>query len=145
MRFDIWTLVRFIHVGGAILWVGGQLTISLIVRPVAVRTLDDATRREAITQMGASFGRLAMWGLFPVLLATGLALSYHHGVEFGQFRVPGYGAVLSVKVVLAMASFALAAAHGMAAARSGGMARTVGIVGALVSVVVILLAVTLAF
>lgn len=127
------------------MWVGGQLVISLIVRPVAVRTLDDQTRRETITAMGAVFGRLALWGLFPLLLATGLALSFHRGVEFGQFRVPGYGAVLSVKVILAMASFALAGIHGMVAARSGGAARAVGITGAVVSVVVVLLAVTLAF
>lgn len=144
MSFNFWTIIRFLHVLGAILWVGGQLVLSLIVRPVALKVFDDETRIEAVTTMGARFGRLAAWGLFPVLLATGLALSYYRGVEYGAFRIPGYGPILSVKVVLALVSFLIAGLHGFAAARLGkGMARTLGITGALVSVAVILLAVTL--
>jgi uncharacterized membrane protein len=144
MRFDFWALVRFLHVGGAILWVGGQLTLSLIVRPVAITHMDEGPRRAALTAMGARFGRIAAWGLFPVLLATGLALSYHRGVEYGAFRIPGYGPILGVKVALAMVSFALAGVHGFAAARSSsGAARAVGIAGALVSILVVLLATVL--
>lgn len=94
--------------------------------------------------MGARFGKLALWGLFPVLLATGLALSYYRGVEYGAFRIEGYGPVLGVKVVLAFLSFALAAAHGVAAVRSNsGLVRAVGIGGAVVSLAVVLLAVSL--
>lgn len=144
MRFDLWTVVRFLHVGGAILWVGGQLALSLIVRPVAARVLEDERRSLALTTMGARFGRLALWGLFPILLATGLALSYYRGVEYRAFQIPGYGPILAVKVVLAMVSFGLAAVHGIIAARSPDRSvRWVGITGAVVSLLVVLLAVTL--
>ena len=95
--------------------------------------------------MGARYARLSAWGLIPVLLATGLALSYHRGVQQSAFQISGYGTVLSVKVVLALVTFALAAAHGMAAAGSSArLARTLGITGAGISLVVVLLAVALA-
>ncbi len=145
VRLDYWTLVRFLHITSAILWVGGQLVISLFLRPVAVRALDPTTRRDLIAAVGARFGRVAGMGLFPLLLATGLALSYQRGVLQGAFGVAGYGPTLAVKVVLAVASFALAVGHGVAASRSSHtLARVVGISGAAVSLVVVLLATSLA-
>lgn len=144
MRFDIWTLIRFLHVGSAILWVGGQLTLSLIVRPVVGRSLDAAERRELFRSLGSRFGRLANLGLIPLLLGSGLALAYHRGVTFGALAVGGYGTTLAVKIVVAFVSFGLAAAHGMAAVRSANRAaRFVGIAGALASVAVVVLAVSL--
>jgi uncharacterized membrane protein len=41
---SIWTIIRFLHVIAAILWVGGQLTLSLIIRPVADREVDSETK-----------------------------------------------------------------------------------------------------
>lgn len=144
MHFDVWTAVRFLHVGSAILWVGGQLTLSLVVRPSAVRFLKDETRVDLVSDMGSRFARIAGVGLIPLLLATGIALAYHRGVTFGALSVPGYGRTLAVKVTLALASFVLAGLHGIAAVRSSTRAiRMVGMSGAIVSVVVVLLAVSL--
>lgn len=144
MRFDAWTLIRFLHVGSAILWVGGQLILSLIVRPVATLTLDDVDRLNLFRSLGSRFGRLANLGLIPILIASGLGLAYHRGVTFGALAVSGYGATLGIKVFLAFTSFGLAAAHGMAAVRSSSRAaRVVGIAGAAVSVAVVVLAVSL--
>lgn len=144
MKFDLWTGVRFLHVTAAILWVGGQLTLSFIVRPAAQRLFDDDTRRALISSLGRTFGRLASVGLIPVLLATGLALIHHRGVTFGYLTVPGYGSSLATKIVLALISFGLAAFHGITAMRSSAtMARWVGITGAAVSLAVVVLAVSL--
>lgn len=144
MRFDIWTAVRFFHVGSAILWVGGQLTLSLIVRPAAARLLEDQTRVDLVSDMGSRFARIAGAGLIPLLLATGIALAYHRGVTFGALAVPGYGRTLAVKITLALVSFVVAGLHGMTAVRSSTRAiRIVGMSGAVVSVVVVLLAVSL--
>lgn len=144
MRFDVWSAVRFLHVAGAIVWVGGQLTLSLVVRPVTTRLMDDGDRRELVSALGARFGRVTALVLIPLLLSTGLALTYHRGVGLSGFTVPGYGTTLSAKVVLALVSFGLAAGHGMTAVRSSSRAaRTVGIVGVVVSLAVVALAVSL--
>lgn len=144
MRFDLWSLVRFVHVASAVLWVGGQLTLSLVVRPVSEQLFDDDGRRDLLSSLGSRFGRIAAVGLMPLLLASGIALIYHRGVTFASLTVPGYGTVLGTKIVLALVSFALAAAHGMTAVRtSSRAARWVGITGGLVSLTVVFLATSL--
>jgi uncharacterized membrane protein len=144
MRFDIWTVVRFVHVGSAILWVGGQLTLSFVVRPVTGQLFDADGRRDLISSLGSRFGRISALGLIPLLLASGIALIYHRGVTFAALAIPGYGATLGTKIVLALVSFALAAAHGMSAVNaSSRAARLVGLTGTIVSLTVVLLAVSL--
>lgn len=144
MNFDLWSLVRFVHVASAILWVGGQLTLSLVVRPVTASLLDDDSRRVLVSSLGSRFGRIAAVGLIPLLLASGIALIYHRGVTFAALSIPGYGSTLGTKVVLALASFALAAAHGMTAVRpSSRAARWVGVAGTVISLSVVLLATSL--
>lgn len=142
--FSWWSLVRFAHVLSAVLWVGGQLTLSIVVRRAAVETLEDETRSTLFTTVGRSFGRMANFVLMPVLLGTGLALIYHRGVDIGALSVGSYGQILTVKIILAFVSFGLAALHGAMATRaSAGASRAIGITGGLVSVVVVLLATAL--
>jgi uncharacterized membrane protein len=142
--FSIWTLVRFVHVLAAVLWVGGQLTLSLIVRRAAASILQDQSRSALFQTIGQVFGRVSTFVLIPVLLGTGLALIYRRGVELGALTVGSYGQILTTKIVLAFLSFGLAAAHGMVAARAPGRrARLVGIAGGVVSVAVVLLATAL--
>jgi uncharacterized membrane protein len=142
--FSIWTLVRFAHVLAAVLWVGGQLSLSLVVRPAAASTLDDSTRSAFFIRVGRIFGRLSSFVLFPVLLGTGLGLIYHRGVDIGALAVGSYGQILTVKIVLAFVSFGLAAVHGVMSGRATpGIVRTLGITGGVVSATVVLLATAL--
>lgn len=144
MRFDLWSLVRFLHVAGAVVWVGGQLTLTLIVRPVTARLLSPEDRRHLVGAFGSRFGRLTSWVLIPLLLATGLALTYHRGVALSALTVPGYGATLGVKITLALISFGLAIAHGVVAVNaSTKVVRVLGIVGTVVSLTVVALAASL--
>lgn len=139
-----WTVVRFAHVISAVLWVGGQLTLSIVVRRAAGETLDDRPRTELFERMGRVFGRIATFALMPILLGSGLALIYHRGVALEAFTVGSYGQILTAKVLLAFVSFALAAVHGVVATRGSSRAsRLVGIGGGVVSVVVVLLATAL--
>lgn len=136
-----WTIVRFLHLIAAILWVGGQLALSLIIRPVADRMVDSETKRDLITAIGSRYGRIASLALIPILLATGFALTYHHGVEFGGLRLPSYAATLTAKIILAFVSFGLAMAHGMVAMRSSSAAvRLVGVSSTTGAVLVVLAA-----
>lgn len=141
---DGWSLVRFLHVTAAVLWVGGQLTLSLVVRRAAAETLEGDHRRRFFAAAGRRFGRIATVVLIPVLLSTGLALTSHRGVSLGALALPGYGATLGTKIILAFVSFGLAATHGIIAARGNATAsRTFGVAGGIVSVVVVLFATAL--
>lgn len=142
--FSLWSIVRFAHVVSAVLWVGGQLTLSFVVRPAAKEVMDESSRAVLFSGIGKWFGRIASFVLMPVLLGTGLALIYHRGVDLGALTVGSYGTTLTVKIVLAFVSFVLAAVHGFTATRmSGSASRLVGIAGGLVSVLVVLFATAL--
>lgn len=142
---DVWPTVRFLHLSAAILWVGGQLTLALVVRHALERAIEDPERRRQVfITAGERFGRLGLLVLMPILLASGIALTYHRGVDLGVLSLPGYGMTLSVKIVLALVSFVLAGVHGVVAARaSRTVSRVLGIVGVVVSLTVVFLAASL--
>lgn len=142
---SIWPTVRFLHLLAAIVWVGGQLTLALVVRQALEKTVEDAgRRREVFVAAGERFGRIGLMVLMPLLLATGIALTYHRGVDLGVLSMPGYGMTLTVKIVLALVSFVLAGVHGLIAARASRRAsRILGLAGAGVSLAVVFLAASL--
>lgn len=145
MSITWWSLVRFLHVLAATVWVGGQLVLSGIVLPVLRADLDPATRATVAPKAARRFGTIANIVLLPVLLVTGIALAYHRGVTFGSFDDPGYGQLLGIKLVLVVASIGLAAAHGIIAARNPGATRVraLAIAGLAASVGVVVFATAL--
>lgn len=145
MSITWWSIVRFLHVLAATVWVGGQLVLSLIVLPTLRQHLDPAARALVAPRAARRFGNLANAVLLPVLVATGLALAYHRGVTFGSFDDPGYGQLLGIKLVLVVASVGLAAAHGIIAARNPGdrRVRALAVAGLAASVGIVLFATAL--
>ena len=89
----IWTVVRFLHVLGAALWVGGQLTVSLVVLPLARRSLDDERRATLLTAVGRRFGILTAAFFLPLQIGTGVALAWRKGVTWESLLLPGYGQI----------------------------------------------------
>ncbi|MFI6921194.1 hypothetical protein ACIBIZ_14665 [Nonomuraea spiralis] len=139
-----WSVVRFLHVLGAALWVGGQLAVSLVVLPLARRLLDESRRAEMLNAVGRRFGMLTGALFLPLQLATGVAIAWHKGVTWASLAEPGYGRILAAKLLLFCAVMAAAGLHGWASASGrAGFARTMA-VGALVgSIGVVLLAAAL--
>lgn len=116
----------------------------MILRPAASETLGEEPRRQLFLAAGRRFARISTVALAPILLATGLALTYHRGVRMKSFLISSYAMTLGWKIGLAMVSFALAAAHGWAATRAGASTvRVVGITGVLVSIGVVITAAAL--
>jgi putative copper export protein len=138
-----WSLVRFVHVLAASVWVGGQLVLSGVVLPVLRADLDPATRGPVVRKAARRFGIVANVALLPLLLATGLALLYRRGVGFGTLDDPGYGQLLGIKLVLVVVAVALAAGHGMVARRRPTAARPLAIGGLVASVLVVVYATAL--
>ncbi|MCV7222663.1 hypothetical protein [Mycolicibacterium elephantis] len=141
---DIWTVVRFLHVVGAIVWVGGQLTVTLIVLPPAYRLLSVPDRAQVLRNVGRRFALVTFAVFLPVQITTGVLLAVRHGVTWASLSEPGYGRVLIVKVLLFAAVMVAASLHGMAQARRRpSAARTASIASLIGSLGVVLLATAL--
>ncbi|MFG3496633.1 hypothetical protein [Streptomyces sp. NPDC047886] len=138
---DAWTFVRFAHVTGAALWVGGQLALSLVVLPLARRMLADEARGPFVQRAGRRFGLVTAAVFLPVQLTTGVAMAWHKGVTWASLAEPGYGRVLAVKLALFVAVMAAAALHGWAHGRGRPeLARGLAVASLVGSLGVVLLA-----
>ena len=129
MSVNGWSLVRFVHVSAAMVWVGGQLLLSAVVLPVLRRQLAPAARAPLVHAVARRFAFAANAALLPALVITGIALAWHRGVTLGSFDDPGYGRLLGIKLVLVALSVGLAGAHGILATRSPRRARPVAMAG----------------
>ena len=135
--------MRFVHVLAAMGWVGGQLLLSVVVLPVLRQAAEPEVRGPLIRQTARRFGVVANTVLLPTLVATGVALAWHRGVRLESLGDPGYGRLLAFKLVLVLASIALAAMHGITATKRPGRARPLAIAGLASSIGVVIFATAL--
>lgn len=143
--FDIWTAIRFVHVLGAIIWVGGQLTITLVVLPPVRERLTTADRAEVLRAVGKRFALITMTVFVPVQIATGVLLAWHYGVTWASLLQPGYGRILVMKLVLFTGVMVAATLHGIAQSRGQAeRARAMSLASLVGSLGVVLLATWLA-
>ena len=92
--------MRFVHVLSAMVWVGGQLLLSLLVLPVLRRRLDAASRAPLTREVGVRFGIFTVAIFLPLQIASGIALAAHRGLTLPDLVEPGYGRILGEKVTL---------------------------------------------
>jgi uncharacterized membrane protein len=136
--------VRFVHVLSAMVWVGGQLLLSLLVLPVLRRRLDAASRAPLTREVGVRFGVFTVAIFLPVQIASGIALAAHRGLTLPDLGEPGYGRTLGEKVTLFAVVLLISAVHGMAVGRGQDrLARVLAVATLLGSVGVVLLATAL--
>ncbi|KWW99360.1 hypothetical protein TH66_09855 [Carbonactinospora thermoautotrophica] len=139
-----WALIRFLHVTSAALWVGGQLTISLVVLPLARDTLDTGQRGRVLRAIGRRFGQFTGAFFLPVQITTGIAMAWHKGVTWESLYYPGYGRVLAAKLLLFVAVMVAAMLHGWANGRGRpAFARAMAVTSLVGSLGVVLLATAL--
>ncbi|MFF0112861.1 hypothetical protein [Streptomyces prasinus] len=139
-----WSLVRFAHVAGAALWVGGQLALSLVILPLARRLLDEEAKDRFTAAAGRRFGMLTGALFLPVQLATGWTMAWHRGVTWASLTEPGYDRTLAAKLALFAAVMLAAAGHGIAHSKGRAeLARALAVVALTGSLGVVLLATAL--
>jgi putative copper export protein len=127
-----WTTIRlFLHVLGATVWVGGQLTLAGLV-PGLRRVSPDAPRAVA-----RRFNVIA-WVAFAVLIATGIWNILAIRPDWSS----SYGTTLIVKLVVVAASGLTAALH--ARARSAAPLAVFGALSSLTALTALFLGVLLA-
>lgn len=138
---DLWTVVRFLHIVGAIIWVGGQLTVTVVLLPIAQKELGLTDRANLLRGVGKLFARITAVVFLPLQIGTGLLLAVHSGVTWASLLEPGYGRILVAKVLLFALVMAAATAHGIFQARREPRAARAASLSALVgSLGVVLLA-----
>ncbi|MEV0148638.1 MULTISPECIES: hypothetical protein [unclassified Nonomuraea] len=141
-----WAVVRFLHVLSAALWVGGQLTVSLVVLPLARRLLDEERRGGLLKAVGQRFGVFTVAVFLPVQIATGVAIAMHEGVTWASLAEPGYGRVLAAKLLVFCLVMVAAGLHGWATGAGRAVfARVMALGAAVGSVVVVLFATALPY
>jgi uncharacterized membrane protein len=141
---DVWSLVRFVHVLGAILWVGGQVTVSMLVLPAARRRLGERERAELMRTLGLRLGVITMAAFIPAQVASGVLLAWHKGVTWASLGDPGYGRTLAGKLVAFVLVMLAAGLHGWAnGVGRRTLARSLALASLLGSLVVVLLATAL--
>ena len=139
-----WSLVRFVHVVSAMVWVGGQVTISLMVLPVARRLLRVEDRGPVLTAVGRRFGLFTVVAFLPLQVGSGLLLAWHQGVTVASLADPGYGRTLAAKLVAFALVMVAAGGHGWAmGTKRQAFARALAIASLIGSLAVVLLATAL--
>lgn len=99
------TAVDFAHIGGAGLWVGGLVVLSLVVPPL----LRDARPADRATLAAGVIRRYSLLAFGGVTLAgaTGLALAAWHVSDLEALGATVYGTALSAKTLLVLLALGL--------------------------------------
>jgi putative copper resistance protein D len=103
---DLWTLVRFGHVLGVTLWLGGMIVMGAVVVPVARAAGDRAQITRAARRFGALGG--VAWVL---ILVTGFGLIDNRGLSVADLPDSEYGQRVLAKLVLMIAMGVIVALH----------------------------------
>lgn len=139
-----WSLVRFTHVVSAMVWVGGQLTISAMVLPVVRRLLSPQDRLPVLSGVGRRFGLFTVVAFLPLQVGTGILLAWHKGITLSSLAEPGYGRTLAAKLIAFALVLAAAGGHGWAMGSTRqALARSLAIATLVGSLAIVLLATAL--
>lgn len=140
----IWTAVRTLHLLAGAIWVGGQIAIGAVIVPVLRTRADTETRSSLASAFGRRFAGISGAIVIPVLVASGIALLWHHGVQMHMLKSDEWQGLITAKSAFFALSLALVAAHGIASAAGHRSAsRLLATGGLMVSIVVVILAAAL--
>jgi putative copper export protein len=105
------TLVLWVHIVAACIWIGGQVTVAVII-PL----LRD--HRELARRVGRRYETVA-WPAFAALIVTGLVNVSNAGLHWSQLLDSSAGRTLVVKLTLVALSGLAAGAHSFLQAPRG--------------------------
>lgn len=121
----MYQIVVFIHVVGAMIWVGGILFLAGVAVPVA-RRFEPVVRSKVTAELGRQF-RIVGWTTLGVMLLSGIVAAAYRGATWqnvfdGTFWVTPFGRTLAEKLAVVALMVAISFTHdfilGPAAARA---------------------------
>lgn len=103
----MWQAVLFLHLLGVAIWIGGQVTVLLVMPVLRAHGVGD----DVLGIIGRRFGAAAGLAL-AVVVATGFAQAIHLGWGYPD-REPELYRVITEKVSIVAVIVVLTAAHGL--------------------------------
>ncbi len=100
--------LTWLHLIGAMIWIGGMLFLSLVLVP-ALKSSPLAPHRAIVFPAVARHFRLVGWGAVAVLLSTGPVLALSRGIDLSD--PPAWPLVLRVKLGLVLLLVSVTAVH----------------------------------
>ncbi len=97
------TIITWIHLTSAAIWVGGSLFIGAVLAPI-LKTMSYSLeeRLQMMIRVGRRFNKIAIPSLI-ILIGTGIYNSYSFFNNFELLFSTSYGNLLTIKIILVMA------------------------------------------
>lgn len=105
-----WTFVRWLHLGGVAMWLGGMLFLGLVVIPVVRANGGLQASRALVTAVARRFGIIG-GGAYALILVTGFGLLHHRGLSPSELPDSEYGRRVLAKLVLLLLVGVVVVAH----------------------------------
>lgn len=108
-----WLLIRWIHVMAAVVWIGGNLILAMVIVPYFRQNLPPVQRIQLLTQIGKRFEPI-VWGCVGILFFTGIANIFDAidlGSPTGYEGINTFMRTLLIKLILFIALLILTALH----------------------------------
>ena len=107
-----WLLIRWIHVIAAVVWIGGNLILAMVIVPYFRQNLPPVQRIQLLTQIGKRFEPI-VWGCVLILIFTGIGNLYKAGFFDSTFNYIGSFAVTFYsKLIMFLLLLMFTALHG---------------------------------
>lgn len=103
-------LIRWLHVIAAVVWIGGNLTMAMVIVPYFRRSVSPVERIKILTQIGKGFEPI-VWGCVLVLIFSGI-YNIFGSIDLGASEtLRPFMRTLSVKLILVLILIILTAIH----------------------------------
>ena len=105
-----WLLIRWIHVLAAVTWIGGNLTLAMVIVPYFRQNLPPVKRIQLLTQIGKRFEPV-VWGCVMILFFTGIGNVFESLGLSSEIEINDYMRTLLIKLFLFIILIILTAMH----------------------------------
>jgi len=109
---DVDTLIRFLHILGVTVWIGGLVFVGAVAVPVARTEPDPARKRALITKVARRFALVggAAWVL---ILGTGMGILGRRDISLGELPDSEWGQRILAKLGLLLAMGVVVLVHSL--------------------------------
>jgi|TARA_B100001964_G_scaffold245749_2_gene335526 uncharacterized membrane protein len=107
---DFQLIVLWVHIFAACTWIGGMISMTLVIVPVNRSIQDFALRNKIIKKVAFRFKYLG-WGSITILILTGIFNSLHTINSLNDLIQTSYGKTLLLKTIFVLLMVLLSIIH----------------------------------